>query len=66
MTPKKQLNFRASTLTWDQLRQLQEWWGANQNEVITVAVDRVYREELAKRAQPQDAGGGGQAGEVAE
>jgi hypothetical protein len=50
MTPKRQLNFRVSALTSEQLEQLQGWWGANQSEVITVCVDRVYREEVAKQS----------------
>lgn len=48
---KRQINFRASELTREQLIQLRDWWGATKSEVITVAVDRAYREELARRGQ---------------
>lgn len=57
MTPKRQVNIRASDLTRRQLEQLTEWWGCNRTEAVTVAVDRAYREELDRR---QAAGAGGQ------
>lgn len=53
---KKQLNFRASDLTRRQLERLTEWWGCNQSEAVTVAVDRAYQAELAKRDADGDAG----------
>lgn len=44
---KQQINFRASDLTIRQLKELAERWGANQTEVVTVAIDRAYEQEKA-------------------
>jgi len=46
---KQQINFRASELTTTQLNELIEWWGVNQSEAITVAVDRIHKQESEKR-----------------
>jgi hypothetical protein len=54
MVRKGQINFRASALTRQQLEQLCEWWGVNQTEAITVAVDRAYREEEARQGRPAE------------
>lgn len=42
---KQQINFRASDLTIRQLAQLQNLTGMSQTELISTAVDRMYREE---------------------
>lgn len=41
---KKQLNVRLSDLTHDQIRRLAGELNMNQAEVLTLAVDRMYRE----------------------
>ena len=46
--PKQLTNFRASTLTLGQLDKLAEKWGTDRTETVTIAVDRVYREEEAR------------------
>lgn len=43
MTPKRQLNVRISTLTRRQLDELTST-GATEGEVVTMAIDRMYRE----------------------
>ena len=48
---KQQINFRASGLTTTQINELIEWWGVNQSEVITVAVDRIHKQESDKRME---------------
>ena len=42
---KQQINFRASELTARQLEWLMERWGTSQTETLTVAIDRIYKEE---------------------
>ena len=46
--PKQLTNFRASTLTLGQLVKRAEKWGTDRTETVTIAVDRVYREEKAR------------------
>lgn len=48
---KKQINFRASDLTARQLEELAQLWGTSQTETITVAIDRVYRQEMAGKTK---------------
>lgn len=48
---KQQINFRASDLTTRQLDELSSWWGASQTETVTVAIDRIHRQEQAKRME---------------
>jgi hypothetical protein len=42
---KQQINFRASGLTAQQLSKLIQLTGMNQTEVVSVAIDRMFREE---------------------
>ena len=44
--PKKQLNMRASDLTIDQVTALTEKTGMTQTEILSTAIDRMYREEI--------------------
>jgi hypothetical protein len=46
--PKQLTNFRASILTLDQLDKLAERWGTDRTETVTIAVDRVYRQEESR------------------
>lgn len=48
-TPKKQINIRASELTLGQLAELMHWLDANQTEVFTLAIDRMYQQERLYR-----------------
>lgn len=43
---KRQTSFRASPLTEHQLRELCDRYGLTATEVIAVAIDRLYREQL--------------------
>lgn len=45
--PKKQMHIRASAITQRQISELAEQWGTTITDVITIAVDRLYREEHA-------------------
>lgn len=42
---KAQLNIRASALTIEQLDWLSQKWSASRTETLTVAIDRIYRQE---------------------
>lgn len=55
--PKTLITMRASEETIRKIEELVKWWGAGttKSEVITVAVDRLYREEEAKRSTRKDA-----------
>lgn len=43
---KQQINFRASDLTAEQIAKLTQQTGMLQTEVIAVAIDRMYQEEI--------------------
>ena len=45
---KRQINFRASPKTANQIKQLMGWWGETQTNVIAIAIDRVYESELRR------------------
>ena len=51
---KQQVNIRASDLTISQLEDLMRWWGASQTEALTVAIDRIHRQEAEKRVETSD------------
>lgn len=44
MSPKKQVNIRASRLTIKQIEFLTERLGMTRTEILTLAIDRLYRE----------------------
>jgi hypothetical protein len=46
---KRQVNFRASELTHQQLDQLMAWWGTSQTETLTVLIDRAYQDEVYRQ-----------------
>jgi hypothetical protein len=48
---KEQINFRASVLTTQQLKELASMWGTSQTETITVAIDRIYRQEVESQTR---------------
>ena len=48
--PKQQLNLRVSDLTLRQIKDLTEWWGVSQTELITLIIDRTHRQAQATRA----------------
>ena len=49
---KQQINFRVSDLAAHELDWLMTRWGISQTETITVALDRVYRQEAGAELRP--------------
>lgn len=46
--PKKQVNIRASKLTVEQITVLADQTGMSITELVSTAIDRMYREETGK------------------
>jgi len=60
---KKLIAIRASDLTLRQITELQERLGVSQTELVTLAIDRLYREEIqacpSRQAQASESGKSG-------
>ena len=57
---KKLIAIRASDLTLRQITELQERLGVSQTELVTLAIDRLYREEVQAQASVSGKSGAGE------